>query len=388
MDKTSIQGVFLKFYPEYLEEHSPSARQAKTAFHIMNCKTGAYGSNISACGSCGHREFHHNSCRDRGCPMCQELPKEIWLDAQREDLLDAAYYHIVFTTPHELNPVFYCNQKEMYGLLFRSAAETLLELAADEKYLGAVPGFISILHTWGSAMEYHPHLHILSIGGGLTGEGCWCEKKDGFFLPAEVVSPLFRGKFLAGLRTLMEEDGLIFAGEATKYRNRYEFQELLDVCYKKNWVTFLKESFAGAETVMEYLGRYTHRIAISNSRILSMDEETVTFKVRDYKNGGIWKEITFPGVEFVRRFLMHVLPKGFVKIRHYGILGNRNKKEKIPFCRNVIGCQKYLSRLKGLDYARLMKLLYDIDVNKCPCCGGRVTIHNDRRLNRKFLNTA
>jgi len=184
MDNVNIQDVFLKFYPEYLETYSPSARQAKTAFHIMNCKTGAYGSNISVCDSCGYVEFHHNSCRDRGCPMCQELPKEKWLDAQREDLLDTAYYHIVFTTPHELNPVFYCNQREMYSLLFHSAAETLLELAADEKYFGAVPGFISILHSWGSAMEYHPHLHILSIGGGLAGERYWCEKKDGFFLPA------------------------------------------------------------------------------------------------------------------------------------------------------------------------------------------------------------
>ena len=388
MDKISIQDVFLKFYPEYLDEYSPSARQAKTAFHIINCKTGAYGSNISVCDSCGHVEFHHNSCRDRSCPMCQELPKEKWVDAQREDLLDTAYYHIVFTTPHELNPVFYCNQREMYGLLFRSAAETLLELAADEKYLGAVPGFISILHTWGSAMEYHPHLHLLSIGGGLAEERCWCEKKDGFFLPTEVVSSLFRGKFLAGLRELMEENGLIFEGEAAKYRNRYEFQELLDVCYKKNWVTFLKESFAGAETVMEYLGRYTHRIAISNSRIVSMDEETVTFKVRDYKNGGIWKEMTLRGVEFIRRFLMHVLPKGFVKIRHYGLLSNRNKKEKISFCRNVIGCRKYLSKLKELDHAGLMKALYDIDVNKCTCCGGRVKIHNVRSLNRILLNTA
>lgn len=190
------------------------------------------------------------------------------------------------------------------------------------------------------------------------------------------------------MKILRKEDRLIFEGEAAKYRNYYEFQELLNSCYKKKWVTFLKESFAGAETVMEYLGRYTHRIAISNSRILAMNEETVTLKIKDYKNGGIWKEQMLSGVEFVRRFLMHVLPKGFVKIRHYGLLGNRNKNGKIPMCRNLIGCEKYLPKLKELDHAGIMKVLYDVDINKCPCCGEAVRIKNDCKLNRFFLNTA
>jgi len=224
--------------------------------------------------------------------MCQELPKEKWLDAQREDLLDAPYYHLVVTLPHELNPIIYCNQKELYGLLFRSASETVLELASDQKYLGAKPGFISLLHTWSSDMTYHVHLHLLILGGGLDDDCRWREKGNGFFLPVEVIAPMFRGKFLSGLKGLREHSRLVYAGQAQKYQNHYEYQELLNACYRKSWVVYCKESFAGAQSVLEYIGRYTHRIAISNSRILSMDNKKVTFKVKDYKKGGAWKEVT------------------------------------------------------------------------------------------------
>lgn len=378
MSDMTIQDIFLRFYPDYLDQYTPSPKQAQTAMHIMNCKTGAYGSNISTCDFCGHVEYHHNSCRDRGCPMCQELPKEQWLDAQRENLLDTTYYHVVFTVPHALNPIFYCNQEEMYGLLFRSVSEVLLELSDDKKYLDARTGFTSILHTWSSNMRYHPHLHLLVMGGGLSDDRCWHERRDGFFLPVRVVSKLFRGKFLSGLKELCDK-GLTYEGAAKKYRNHYEFQNLIDTCYAKEWVPFLRESFAGAETVLEYIGRYTHRMAISNSRILAVDDSHVTFGGKDYRNGGAWKEETVSGIEFIRRFLMHVLPKRFVKIRHYGLLGNRNKAERIPICRNLIGCRKYLARLKGLGTSEVLKVLYGIDVNKCPCCGGKVRSENSRQ---------
>jgi len=289
---------------------------------------------------------------------------------QREDLLDAPYYHLVATLPHELNPIIYCNQKELYGLLFRSASETVLELASDSKYLGLKPGFISILHTWPSDMRYHPHLHLLILGGGLGDDCCWREKGNDFFLPVEVISPVFRGKFLAGLKELRGFNHLVYAGQAKKYQNYYEYQELLNTCYKKNWVVYCKESFAGAESVLEYIGRYTHRIAISNSRILSKDDRNVTFKVKDSKKRGTWKEVTVTGVEFIRRYLMHVLPIRFVKIRHYGLWSNRNKKTRITLCRNLIGCKTYLSRLKCLDSSGILKELYGIDVSICSCCGG------------------
>ena len=214
---------------------------------------------------------------------------------------------------------------------------------------------------------------MLITGGGLDKNHHWKEKKNGFFLPGKAMAKLFKGKFLAGLKELHDNRKLEYHGEAEQYRNYYHYKELLDICYRKNWVTDIRESFAGAETVMRYLGRYTHRIAISNSRIVNMDEKTVTFKVKDYKNGGIWKTLTLNGTEFIRRFLMHVPPKGFIRIRHYGLLCNHSKNQWIPLCRNLIGCQKFLSRFKGRDKPEIILKLYKKDITRCPCCGETMT---------------
>ncbi|MCI8508315.1 MAG: transposase, partial [Lachnospiraceae bacterium] len=270
-DKPTVQDVLRKFYPGYLEKYTPNARQAKSAVHILNCKTGAYGVNVSRCGQCGHIQIHNNSCRDRSCPMCQALSNELWIDAQNEHVLDIDYYHMVFTCPSELNSLIYCNQKELYSLFFHTVAETIMELSRDPAHMGGTPGFISIMHTWGSNLSYHPHIHVLCTGGGLDTDRNWHQKKGSFFLPGKAMAALFRGKFLSGLKVLHEAGNLTYEGEAARYRNQYEFQEMLDICYGKNWVTDIRESFAGAETVMHYLGRYTHRIAIGNSRILRMD---------------------------------------------------------------------------------------------------------------------
>ena len=371
--KPTMQDVLQRFYPRYLEIHTPSPRQAKAAGHILNCKTGAYGRNISRCSRCGHIRIHNNSCRDRSCPMCQALSNELWVDAQNEHVLDIDYYHLVFTCPSELNPLIYCNQKELYGLFFHAAAETVMGLAGDLAHLGGKPGFISVLHTWGSNLSYHPHLHLLCTGGGLNTQQNWCQKKGGFFLPGKSMAALFKGKFLSGLKKLRKAGGLRYEGESQRYRNHYEFQELLGICYEKKWVTDIRESFAGAQSVMHYLGRYTHRIAISNSRILRMDENTVTIKIRDYRNGGAWKNLTLDGIEFVRRFLIHIPPKGFVRIRHYGLLSNQNKRKLIPLCRNLIGCREFLRKLKSDDKAQVIRILYKKDVTVCPCCGGSMS---------------
>jgi hypothetical protein len=304
--------------------------------------------------------------------MCQALSNELWIDAQREGVLDIDYYHLVFTCPTELNPLIYANQRELYSLFFHAAADTVMELSRNPAHLGGPPGFISILHTWGSNLSYHPHVHMLCTGGGLDADRNWHQKKGGFFLPGKAMAALFRGKFLSGLKALHKAGNLTYEGESARYRNQYEFQEMLNICYGKNWVTDIRESFAGAETVMHYLGRYTHRIAISNSRILRMDGETVTIKVKDYKNGGQWKELTLDGIEFVRRFLMHVPPRRFVRIRHYGLLSSRNKNRKITLCRNLLGCKRYISRLKDLDAPAIIKLLYNKDVCKCSSCGGNI----------------
>lgn len=372
MDKPTVQDIFRQFYPAYLEKHSPSAEQAKAARNIINCKTGAYGTNISVCEDCGAIRIHYNSCRNRCCPMCQAIPKEMWMDARREDVLEAPYFHLVFTLPDILNPVIYCNQKLLYNVLYHAAAATIRELASDPKYLGATVGYICVLHTWGSEMNFHPHLHTIVLGGGLTPGNKWKDNGEDFFLPIRVVSKVFRGKYMDELKALWAAEKLQFYGTAEKYRNRYMFQELIDSCYSTEWVPYCKKTFNGAQSVIDYLGKYTHRIAISNHRILRMDKETVTYSVKDYRQDGQWKELTIAGVEFIRRFLMHVPPKRFVRIRHYGLLCSRNKEKKLTLCRNLLGCKKYLSRLRGKDAPEILEILYGIKTCVCTECGGHM----------------
>lgn len=368
----TVQDIFHRFYPALEKKRAFSPRQKKTAYHIMNCKTGQFGTNIGVCQECGSIRIHYNSCRDRCCPMCQEFPKEKWVDARREDVLDAPYFHVVFTVPGELNPVIYSNQKALYNTLYHAVSATLKELTVDPKYLGAEIGYICVLHTWGSEMNYHPHMHTIVLGGGLDSKNHWKERGRDFFIPTKVISRLFRGKYLAELKQLWKEGKLEFHGSAERYQNRYRFKELLDICYKKDWVCYCKKPFDGAESVIRYLGKYTHRIAISNTRIKRITEKTVSYTVKDYKEKGKWKEKTVAGEEFLKRFLMHVLPKGFVRIRHYGLLSSRNKKEKLTLCRNLTGSKKYLSRLKEMDVREMIRYLYKKDICKCEACGGKM----------------
>ena len=373
-DGCTVQDVFNRFYPAYERIHELPAVQRKAAYHIMNCKTGAFGVNISVCEDCGCISVHYNSCRDRCCPMCQEFPKEKWVDARREDVLDAPYFHAVFTVPEKLNPVIYSNQKLLYDALYHASSAALNELAADGKHLGAQIGYICILHTWGSAMNFHPHIHAIVLGGGLDTGNHWKDNGSEFFLTTRALSRLFRGKYLAELKQLWADGRLEFHGTAAQYRNHYTFKELLDTCYDMEWVVYCKKPFDGAESVIRYLGKYTHRIAVSNYRIKSITETSVTFAVKDYKDQGHWKNLTVPGEEFIRRFLMHVPPKHFVRIRHYGLLSSRNKVGKLTLCRNLLGCRKYLSRLKSLDAPAMIRLLYGKDVCKCTSCGGKMVI--------------
>ena len=372
MNKPTVQDIFNRFFPSYMEQYSPSAIQIKTAHNIINCKTGAYGSNTSVCEDCGKIHIHHNSCRNRCCPMCQAIPKEIWMDSRREDVLDAPYFHLVFTVPDILNPVILSNQKLLYDALYHAASATINELAADTKYLGAKVGYICILHTWGSEMNFHPHIHTILLGGGLTSKNQWKDNGNDFFLSIRVISKVFRGKYLEELKLLWKDEKLQFYGSSEKYRNHYLFKELLDTCYSIEWVPYCKKTFNGAQSVINYLGKYTHRIAISNYRIISMDEKTVTFSVKDYHNEGKWKKITLSGIEFIRRFLMHVPPKRFVRIRHYGLLCSRTKNKKLTLCRNLLGCQKYLSKLREMEMPEMLEHLYGIKICVCKACGGHL----------------
>ena len=221
-------------------------------------------------------------------------------------------------------------------------------------------------------MNFHPHIHAILLGGGLTSDNQWKDKGESFFLPVQIISKVFRGKYLEELKKLWEASKLVFHGTAEKFRNHYAFRELLDACYGTEWVPYCKKTFHGAQSVIKYLGKYTHRIAVSNHRIIRVDEETVTFSVKDYRNEGKWKDLTLSGVEFIRRFLMHVPPKGFVRIRHYGLLCSRSKGKKLTLCRNLLGCKKYLSRLKNKEMPEVLELLYGINICVCKVCGGRM----------------
>ena len=372
MEHPTVQDIFLQFYPKYLDKYTPSPQQAKVANCIINCKTGAYGANVSMCEDCGHLQIHYNSCRNRCCPMCQALPKEKWMDKRREDVLEAPYFHVVFTVPQELNPLIYNNQQLLYDALYHCVSETINELTTDSKHLGAKVGYICVLHTWGSEMNFHPHIHVILLGGGLTAQNQWRDKGEEFFLPVKVMSKLFRGKYMDELKSLYEAKKLLFHGSSEKFRNRYAFKELLNLCYDKDWVPHCKKTFNGAQSVINYLGKYTHRIAISNHRIIRMDEDTVTYYVKDYREEGKWKEYTISGIEFIRRFLMHVPPKRFVRIRHYGLLCTRTKTKHLTLCRNLLGGNQYLSRLKDMETPQILETLYGIKVTICKCCGGHL----------------
>lgn len=304
--------------------------------------------------------------------MCQALPKEKWMDKRREDVLEAPYFHVVFTVPQELNSLIYSNQLLLYDALYHSVSATINELTADTKHLGARVGYICVLHTWGSEMNYHPHIHVILLGGGLTAKNQWRDKGEEFFLPVKILSKLFRGKYMDELKRLWNEKKLQFHGSSEKYRNHYAFKELLNTCYEKDWVPHCKKTFNGAQSVINYLGKYTHRIAISNHRIIRMDENTVTYYVKDYREEGKWKECTIPGIEFIRRFLMHVPPKRFVRIRHYGLLCTRSKTKHLTLCRNLLGCKQYLSRLKDMETPQILETLYGIKATVCKCCGGHL----------------
>ena len=369
MDSPTIQDIFLRFYPQYLQKYTPSTDQQKVSNAIMNCKTGRLGANVTVCEACGTITLHYNSCRNRCCPMCQAIQKEKWIDLRREDVLDAPYFHMVFTVPQELNPLIYNNQKVLYDAMYHAASSTIQQLAAQSKHLGAKVGYICILHTWGSELNFHPHIHTILLGGGLSADLKWKDKGDKFFLPIKVVSKVFRGKYLEELKSLWESGKLNFTGSAEKYQGYYAFKDLLDLLYSKEWQPYCKKTFNGAQTVINYLGKYTHRIAISNHRIKAIRDGKVVFAVKDYRNEGKWKELALPGVEFIRRFLMHVPPRRFVRIRHYGILCSRTKKRDLQICRRLLGCKQYHSKLRDLNTAQIIEQLWNVKVNVCRHCG-------------------
>lgn len=349
--------------------HYISDVQLKAAQAIMNCKSGILGCNISQCTDCGHMEFHNNSCRNRNCPNCQAVLKEVWVDRRRTEVIDSPYFHVVFTLPHELNPLIYCNQKLLYGLLHRCCAETILELSANKKWLGATPGIIQILHTWNQQLDYHVHMHCIVSGSGLTKDGKIRKSAKSFFIRTEVLRDKFKGKYMAHLSSLYERGSLTFSSSCEKLCNYYHWKEWKNKLYEMDWCPYIKETFNGFGNAIEYLGRYTHKIAVSNSRILSVSDDTVTFSARGKKPGDPKRLISLEHIEFIRRYLMHVLPSGFQKIRYYGFLNNRYKTRNLKLIFKLQGHQRFKAKYINLSMAELLKAVWNLDIHVCPECG-------------------
>ena len=314
-----------------------SQAQQRVMRDLAACRTAKLGGHVDACDACGELRVSYNSCRNRHCPKCQAQQRATWLENRCADLLPVPYFHVVFTLPAELAPLALQNQRAIYGALFAAAAATLRTIAADPKHLGADVGFIAVLHTWGQTLVHHPHLHCVIPGGGLSPDGAdWISCRNGFFLPVRVLSRLFRGKMLAALREHFAADRLQFHGAIAELADPGRFRALCEQLRAKQWVVYSKPPFGGPEQVLKYLARYTHRVAIANSRITAFDADSVRFRYQDYAGGRRHRMMQLEAVEFLRRFLQHVLPDRFVRIRHYGFLANRARKEKLPLCRRLI----------------------------------------------------
>ncbi len=364
-----VAGIFRHHGLAYRESHKLPRNHLRVMHAIEICRTAALGGHKEQCDSCGHLEISYNSCRNRHCPKCQTLRKEKWIEARSDDLLPIEYFHVVFTIPAELNLLVSMNRKVMYDLLFRSVSETLAELAHDPKHLGARIGVICILHTWGQNLMDHPHIHCIVTGGGLSSDGSrWVSCRKGFFIPVRVMSELFRGKFLDLLKKCFASGDLVFPGSIRHLKEPGTFKSFKKHLYNKKWVVYCKPPFDGARGVLQYLGRYTHRIAISNNRILNIRDGNVSFLWRDYADNNRQKTMTLKVDEFIGRFLLHVLPSRYVRIRHFGLLANRNRKGNIAACHHMLGGKKVKKEKRRETWQEQLLRICGIDVSVCPVC--------------------
>jgi len=354
-----------------------SLGQLKAMSAIEGCRTAALGGHVARCENeaCGHTIIAYNSCRNRHCPKCQGSQAREWLEARKAELLEVPYFHVVFTLPPKIGAIAYHNKAVIYDLLFKASAETLLTIAADPKRLGGKIGFTSVLHTWGSAMTHHPHVHMIVLGGGVSLDGSrWISSSEDYLLPVPVLSRMFRGKMLALLKAAHGQGRLQFFGLHTALAEKAAFKTFLEPLYHTRWHVYAKPPFAGPQQVLAYLARYTHRVAISNSRLIKADEVGVTFRYKDYRVKGParYKAMTLAPAEFIRRFMLHVLPKGFHRIRHYGLLAScRTKAETLARARELIAATTPAAKMQCTDEAAASR---EQPAHPCPCCGARMVI--------------
>ena len=383
-----MADIFRQHGPAYREAHRLGRNDWRVMHAIEACRTSVLGGHKDKCDNCGHLEISYNSCRNRHCPKCQTLKKERWIEARGEDLLPIQYFHVVFTIPSELNRLVSMNRKVMYDLLFQSVSETIMKLANDPKHLGARIGAIGILHTWGQNLMDHPHIHCIVTGGGLSADGGrWVPCRKGFFISVRVMSALFRGKFLGLLKKCFLSDDLAFHGSICHLKQPGDFELFRKQLYQKRWVVYCKPPFDGPKGVLQYLGRYTHRIAISNNRVLDNRDGNVSFLWRDYADDNRKKTMTLKADEFIRRVLLHILPERFVRIRHFGLLANRNRKDAIAACRECLGTGQTVAieSARQETWQESLLRICGIDVTLCPVCHKgrlfRVALLNPLRCN-------
>lgn len=380
-----VADVLREGFLNYKEAFGPlQPEHFKVANNIMACRTSLLGGHKDHCDHCNHESISYNSCRNRHCPKCQGLLRAQWVEHRMSDLLPVHYFHVVFTIPEQLNAFALRNKKTFYAFFFQAVSETLQAFARDKKHLGGEIAFFAILHTWGQNLMDHPHIHCVVPGGALMENGRWKHCKGDFLFPIKPLSALFKGKLLDYFKTAIKTGDIDLCGNLEQYKNNSIRQDLLDKLYKTQWVVYIKPPFAGPEAVIKYTGQYTHRVAISNSRIVSMDYKNVTFKWKDYADKNKQKEMTLTNVEFIRRFLLHVIPSGFVRIRHYGFLSNRSRKDKLKECREALG-EKPVKPEQENKTEKPSRHWYDIvirltgkDPTICPVCKiGRMKMYRE-----------
>jgi hypothetical protein len=362
-----LADIYRRYGLQYLQQNRLPSDHQKTIRDIVLCRTAYLGGHVEQCDTCGRRQTLYNSCRNRHCPKCQALPKARWLKARRAELLPTAYYHLVFTLPHAINPIARCNQRLIYSLLFKAAAQTLL--AFGQKQLGGKLGFSGILHTWDQKLNYHVHLHCVVAGGVLSADAKrWIPAGENYLFCVKALSRVFRGKFIDYLQQAYHSDKLVLAGQAKLWQSRQKFHNLCNKLWSKHWVVYAKEPFGGPQKVLDYLGRYTHRVAISNDRIVNAENGEVTFTYRDRNDDHRLKQASLSADEFMRRFLLHVVPQNFMRIRHFGFLANRYKKQLLGTCRHLLGLPADIAETVSKDTRQLMLEITGIDIDICPFC--------------------
>jgi len=384
--KLEVADIFRRYGETYRHKHgaslSTAQRRVMTAIEV--CRTATLGGHLEHCDSCPYERPCYDSCRDRHCPKCQSLARAEWVEKRKTEVLDCQYFHVVFTLPEDIAALAYQNKDLVYGILFRATAETLSTIAADPKHLGAEIGFFAVLHSWGQNLLFHPHLHCVVPGGGISPDGTrWLPCRPGFFLPVRVLSRLFRRLFLTYLQEAFDAGQLHFFSALDALHDPQNFARYLNPIQKQEWVVYAKPPFAGPQQVVDYVGRYTHRVAISNHRLVEIEDGQVKFHWRDYRDNNQQKTMTLSAEEFIRRFLLHVLPRGFHRIRYYGFLGNRYRKEKLEHCRQLLNMtpphESSSQPQPREDYRDRYERLTGHSLRECPVC------HRGRMIVVKLL---